>query len=231
MSAVPSTKESLNVLDSREPAEPRVAIVLVNWNGWRECIECIDSVFAQHHRNFHVFVVDNGSSDSSVDHIVSWCRAPHADTVWRNHPGVCRLTDRATVGTVEIRVTERPAHALPAAPQGRQMTIIRSGANLGFAGGCNVGIVAAGLRNFDYFWLLNPDTVVHQGALIELIRRAGGQPNIGMVGSTLRYYDRPEVVQAMGGARFNRSNGTSAHIGQGANVKDVPTDQAAVNAN
>lgn len=204
--------------------EKRVAVVMVNWNGWRECIECIDSLFAQSHENFHVFVVDNASADLSVEHIVSWCAAPVADSVWRRHPGVRRLTDESEPGALEIRVTEFSGRTLPAAPERCRLTIVRSGTNLGFAGGCNLGIKAAGLGNFDYFWFLNPDTVVHQDALVELLQRAGRQQNVGMIGSTIRYYDRPDVIQALGGARLNRSNGTSAHIGQGTNVRDVPSE-------
>jgi GT2 family glycosyltransferase len=209
-------------------AEERVAIVMVNWNGWRECIECIDSLFAQSHENFHVFVVDNASTDLSVEHIVSWCAAPVADPVWRRHPGVRRLTDESGPGALENRVMEFSGQLLPAAPERCRLTIVRSGANLGFAGGCNVGINAAGLESFDYFWFLNPDTVVHQDALVELLRRAARHRNVGMVGSTIRYYDKPDVVQAMGGARLNRSNGRSVHIGQGASVHDIPVDESAV---
>src|ERR1700737_492524 len=51
MSAVASTQESLNVSNSPGLTQSRVAIVLVNWNGWRECIECIDSLLPQNHEN------------------------------------------------------------------------------------------------------------------------------------------------------------------------------------
>jgi GT2 family glycosyltransferase len=202
--------------------------VLVNWNGWRECIECIDTLFAQSHGNFHVFVVDNDSRDRSVETIVSWCAAPSADATWRRYSGVGRLTDHPNVGSLQNRVVERADQGLPSAPAGCRLTVIRSGGNLGFAGGCNVGIKAAGLGNFDYFWFLNPDTVVDRYALVELIGRAERHPGIGIVGSTLRYYDDPDLVQAMGGARLDRSNGTSGHIGQGARLGKVPIDGAAV---
>jgi GT2 family glycosyltransferase len=208
--------------------EKHVAIVLVNWNGWRECVECIDSLFAQRHENFHVFIVDNASSDLSVEQIASWCAAPAADPVWRRHPGVRRLTDGSEPGVLENRVTELSGQLLPAAPAGCRLTIVRSGANLGFAGGCNLGIKAAGLDNFDYFWFLNPDTVVHQDALVELLQRAGRDRNVGMVGSTIRYYDNPGVVQALGGAWLNRSNGSGIHIGYGTLVQDLQPDEAAV---
>ena len=210
--------------NSDSTTEKSVAIVMVNWNGWRECIECIDSLFAQNHENFHVFIVDNASTDRSVEHILSWCAAPVADSVWRKHPGVRRLTDRSEPGTLHNRVVEPAGQLLPVALEGCRLTILRSACNLGFAAGCNLGITGAGVGNFDYFWFLNPDTVVHQDALVELLRRATRQQNVGMVGATIRYYDRPDVIQALGGARLNRYNGTSVHIGQGSSVGDVPDE-------
>ena len=228
MSDVAATKESLDVLHCPDTAGSRVAIVLVNWNGWRESIECIDSLFAQNHDKFHVFVVDNASSDGSVEQIASWCAAPVPDAAWRRHSGVCRISDASEPRALENRVVDFSRQVLPAAPPGCRLTIARSGANLGFAGGCNVGIVAAGLENFDYFWFLNPDTVVHRDALVELLRRAARGRDVGMVGSTVRYYDQPNVVQALGGAHLNASNGTSAHIGQGSDVRDLPIDEAVI---
>jgi GT2 family glycosyltransferase len=205
-----------------------VAVVIVNWNGWRETIECIDSLFAQSHDNFHAFVVDNDSQDQSIEHIIAWCNEPKADAAWRRHTGVGRLTDRPDVGTLPYRVVGRADPGAPTSTQDFRLTLIRSGGNLGFAGGCNVGISAAGLQNFDYFWFLNADTVVDRQALVELIGRAEQRPGTGMVGSTIRYYDAPDVVQAMAGGRLNRSNGMTPHIGEGASLSDVPADGSAV---
>ena len=44
----------------------RVAIVILNWNGIKDTIECIDSLLAQTFRGA-VVVVDNGSTDKSVE--------------------------------------------------------------------------------------------------------------------------------------------------------------------
>jgi GT2 family glycosyltransferase len=209
-------------------AQPRVAIVLVNWNGWRECIECIDSVLAQAHRNFHLFVVDNDSQDGSIERIASWCRAPEADLGWRRQAGVNRYTDQSPRGSVPYRLVDRGDNALPRIVDGCTVTMIRSGRNLGFAGGCNVGIKAAGLDEFSYLWFLNPDTVVECRALRELIARAENQSATGIVGSTLLFYNRPDTVHALAGGRLNRLNGTGSHIGQGSSLSSVPSDGSAV---
>ena len=214
--------------DLTEVIQARVALVLVNWNGWRDCIECIDSVLVQSHRNFHIFIVDNDSRDGSIDQIVAWCAAPEADPNWRRQLGVDRYTDQPVRSSVPCRVVDRSDKGVLPADNGCRVTLIRSGGNLGFAGGCNVGIRAAGLDDFAYFWFLNPDTVVDRRALVELIARAERQPRMGIVGSTLLFYDAPDTVHALAGGRLNRLNASSSHIGEHSSLSAVPSDESQV---
>lgn len=46
-----------------------VTVIILNWNGWEDTIECLQSVLKIDYSNFHVLVVDNGSSDESVQQI------------------------------------------------------------------------------------------------------------------------------------------------------------------
>lgn len=48
---------------------PLVFIVVLNWNGWCDTLECLDSLRQLDYPNFRVVVVDNGSSDDSVRQI------------------------------------------------------------------------------------------------------------------------------------------------------------------
>jgi glycosyltransferase involved in cell wall biosynthesis len=47
--------------------EPRVSVVIINWNYARFVADAIGSVKGQSYQNFECIVVDNGSYDSSVD--------------------------------------------------------------------------------------------------------------------------------------------------------------------
>lgn len=52
------------------PSEsPLVAIILVNWNSYRDTLECVDSIKESTYKNIKIVVVDNGSVDGSVEYL------------------------------------------------------------------------------------------------------------------------------------------------------------------
>ena len=94
------------------------------------------------------------------------------------------------------------------------LTLLQSGANLGFAGGNNVGLRYALKHGAEYVWLLNNDTLVEPDALTQLIAKMQREPELGLCGSTLLYESQRDSVQALGGARYNRWLGSVQHVGQ-----------------
>ncbi len=60
-----------------------------------------------------------------------------------------------------------------------EVEIIQTGKNLGFAGGVNAGVKAG---DSDYILLLNPDTVILEGAIDTLFEYAEKTPNAGVWG-------------------------------------------------
>ncbi len=65
---------------------PKVVIVILNWNGLQDTLECIESVFKSDYDNFGVVVVDNGSSDGSVK------------AIRRNYPQTVLFENRENLG-------------------------------------------------------------------------------------------------------------------------------------
>ena len=65
-------------------------VVIVNWNGWSDTIECLEAVFRMKTFSGPVVICDNGSTDNSVEMISSWskgnlCSFPESrDTIIRN---------------------------------------------------------------------------------------------------------------------------------------------------
>ncbi len=211
---------------NRQAMTPKVAIVLLNWNGWRDTIACLDSLRRLDHSPVGVFVCDNASTDASVAEIVRWGAALNADE------------ETSPAGTRRLSAF----HHRKAAPGGGAggdwpprngsadaVTLIETGGNIGFAAGSNVGLRFALKEDYDLFWLLNNDTEVDADTLTYLVRRMEAEPAIGMCGSTIVYAAQPTLVQVLGGGEFDRLKGRGHALGFRTSVSD-PIDQAAIEA-
>ncbi len=51
----------------------KIAIIILNYNGWEDTIECLESVYQVDYPNYDVILVDNASSDSSISKIKDYC--------------------------------------------------------------------------------------------------------------------------------------------------------------
>lgn len=187
----------------------RVYVIILNWNGWRDTVECLESVFKADYRDFRVVVCDNGSTDDSIDRIKSW-----ASNALPSSEIVC-ASDQLT-GRLEWKEYVRlEAESGGDLSSDHPLVLIRNDANLGFAGGNNVGIRYVQARNdFAYVWLLNNDTVIENQALAALVKRIGEKPDAGMCGSTIRYYENPHKIQALGGGWHCKWIGLPWHYGR-----------------
>jgi hypothetical protein len=76
-----------------------------------------------------------------------------------------------------------------------RVIVIRNSANLGFAAGCNIGLARA---TTETVLLLNPDCVVEEGAIEQLIRALASSERVGMVGPLLL---NPDGSEQAGGRR------------------------------
>ena len=50
----------------RAPSEDLACVILVNWNGWRDTLQCLESCAKLAYPHLEIIVVDNGSTDDSV---------------------------------------------------------------------------------------------------------------------------------------------------------------------
>lgn len=57
--------------ERQSSSRPGVWCVIVNWNGWRDTLDCLTSLSEQIYRDLQTVVVDNGSTDDSVGRIRS----------------------------------------------------------------------------------------------------------------------------------------------------------------
>ena len=196
-------------------SHPSVAIVLLNWNRWQLTLACLESVFRLDYPDFRVIVCDNDSSDDSMQRVRDWAKgrqpappAPPADELRSLVvPPVPKPVSFRELTRDEAESNERrPAVSL---------TLVQTGGNLGFAGGCNVGVRHALAQGTDYVWLLNNDTLAARESLRQMVDHVRAHAGVGICGSTLLDIHRPSVVLALGGGRMRRSTGAVWSIGHG----------------
>lgn len=48
---------------------PKISIVIINYNGYKYLLETLPAVLDLHYSNYEVIVVDNGSTDGSVEYL------------------------------------------------------------------------------------------------------------------------------------------------------------------
>src|SRR4051812_10827398 len=72
-----------------------VYAVIVNFNGWRDTVECLESVLRSDYDTLRVIVVDNASTDDSVHRLADWA-AGH----WPYTPS--RVTRLSTFSTPPV---------------------------------------------------------------------------------------------------------------------------------
>lgn len=180
------------------PKRP-VWIVLLNWKGADDTISCIDSLLAMKESDWRLAVCDNASPDDSLVRL----RAALGERFgqdWMELP-------EADVGNVEART---------------RAVLIRNADNHGYAGGNNVGLrLALCDPAMTHCWVLNNDTEVAPDALSQVMVHAAAHPDQGVIGSTLAYHDRPGIMQAAGGAQYNRWTGMVRLIGHAQPVADA----------
>ena len=88
---------------------------------------------------------------------------------------------------------------------------IRSEANLGFAGGNNLGVKSA---TGEYLFFVNNDTEFTPGLIQKLVDVLDANKQVGMVSPKIRYFDEPTMLQYMGYTPMNYFTASNSCISQ-----------------
>lgn len=177
---------------------PRVSIIILNWNGCRDTIECLESLYQIVYPNYDVIVVDNGSEDDSVRNLELYAngrievKSRYFEHNACNKPITVVKYPKSGNDVVEFETGDTIG-----LDSNRRLSIARNKENLGFAEGNNAGIrLALTVFRSDYILLLNNDTVVAPDFLTHLIGAAETLPEAGIFSPKICFYDQPERIQS-----------------------------------
>jgi GT2 family glycosyltransferase len=162
---------------------PTIVVVILNWNGGKDTVECLDSLMHQTPRQLRLVVVDNGSQDDSIARIEAWAAGHQGDVRVASYSRI-----EAEAGGREADEKELRQHSA-----GVQLVVVSAGENLGFAAGSNVGVRYALKVGAEYVLLLNNDTVVAPEAIAKLVGFLTDHPDYVAATGQIRYFARPVI--------------------------------------
>lgn len=154
------------------------AIIILNWNGSADTIECLQSLQKVQDDYFCV-VADNGSHDDSIKNIEQYLQ--------------------------ETGVAYRTAlhgEKLNGNPENHEVIIYKIGENLGFAKGNNEALRFISPSAPDHYLLLNNDTIVEPSFLQELLSFSEQYPHIQVLTPLICYHYDHNIIWNAGGKQF-----------------------------
>lgn len=167
-----------------------VHVVVVNYAGWRDTIECLESVLRSDYPDLVTILVDNASPDDSRHELDLWARR------WFGQAGQFTVVPR----------TEFEAGRVGGA---FRLIIVHNETNLGFAGACNIGLSHVMKAQADsWVLLLNSDATIAADAITQMVgaaERLFPFGSLGAMGATILRQNRPQV-EMLGGATVRRWN-------------------------
>ncbi len=176
--------------------QPHVAIVLLDYNGFEDTINCFESLQRITYENCEIIIVDNASPDASMTKVVEYMRE--------------HIIDYTFFSTPEDAMENNASNS--------KVSLIQSGQNNGYGHGNNIGIKYALKYDADYVLVLNNDTIVKPDFLQPMVAMCENDKNIGIASGKIYFYDRPDTIWFNGG-KFSPCTAKVEHFNF--NEKDV----------
>ncbi len=204
---------------------PRVSIIVLNWNGWEDTIECLESLFETTYQNREIIVVDNYSTNGSVEKICKWADGSNKDIKY----------EIISEDDINSNSYHDKFDLINSLKDKNKFILIKNKSNYGFAKGNNIAsYLVQNERQSKYVMLLNNDTVVKDDFLSKLVDVADNNKSVAIVGPKMYYYDfdgKKNVIW-FGGGKINWKKYPGYHqidqykldLDSGAVKAESPTD-------
>ncbi|WP_455645973.1 glycosyltransferase family 2 protein [Methanosphaera sp.] len=166
--------------------KPLVSIILLNWNGYEDTLEALESLYQINYPNYNVIVVDNHSTNDSIDKIKSYAKG---DIVVKTD--YTNYQDNKPIKLTHLMEDElTQAVDNTSTDDEKKLLLIENYDNYGFAKGNNIAMdYTIKYDKPEYVLLLNNDTIVDADFLMKMIDVALSDDKIGIIGPKFYYYD------------------------------------------
>lgn len=151
------------------------AIIILNWNGYKDTIECLRSLYATT-SSFFTVVLDNGSTDGSIDYIQAFLEESHI------------MSQLVSIGD-----------KLHTMPMTHSCILCQSKENLGFAKGNNEALRLLSETMPDRVLLLNNDTIVEPDFLDALDEYSAQNHDAQVLTPMICYASNRDLIWNCGG--------------------------------
>ena len=181
---------------------PHVSIIILNWNGWKDTIECLESVCKLSYTDFNIILIDNNSEDDSLNQLKSWANGKSKESINTRYPQIVRPPVTKPIKLFDFYMAE---HSLISGQnfEKRSILLVENRSNLGFAQANNQGMtIAAELFKSNFYFLLNNDTIIEKNALSGLVRIMMDNRSIKISQPTIYSYETNKIVNAGGKILF-----------------------------
>ncbi len=177
----------------------KVYTIILNYKTWQDTVECIESVLKSDYANYQIIIVDNASSNDSLENIAQWLDGESSHKLSSSEKLEQYILPISQKPIKYKHINEDEINLITV--DSEKIILIQANDNKGFSAGNNIGIKFAQRQNdFEYIWFLNNDTVVKPDTLLKLIEcKKVNNNQVGIIGSDLLFYHNPEIRQALGG--------------------------------
>ncbi len=180
--------------------KPKVSIIILNWNGWKDTIECLESLYQITYPNYDVILVDNGSEDESIEKIKEYCDGKiKVESKFFKYDPNNKPIKIIEYAREEAEAGGRKEKKITDSPSNRKLTIIKNEKNYGFAEGNNIALrYSFKDSSIRYIVTLNNDVIVDSNWLNEMMIIAERDNKIGSVMPKVLHYDSPHLINTTG---------------------------------
>ena len=191
----------------------KVYIVIINYNKFEHTIECLESVLKSSYLNIQVFVIDNSSDNLSLTNLSNWIINNDYRDIKTKFNDLVLPPEQKPLNHCILKENE----FIESKNVFKEKIIIVKVKNRGFAAANNIALryILTNATSSSLIWVLNNDTIVEKNTLSNLVQfYHENKSEKYILGSKLRYYDKPATIQAVAG-KYNKWLGKHYHVGEG----------------